>query len=197
MSTEPILEGIVTTVNADGTANVSPMGPVVDDGHGAIRLRLYQSSVTFQNLRRTGEGVFHVTDDVELLARAAVDRLERLPDLLPAAAVRGNILADACRWYAFRVDELDDRQARAELVGRIVDRGRLRDFFGFNRAKHAVVEAAILASRVALLPAAEIRAEMKRLAVPVEKTAGAQERRAFQFLQEYVDAALADRDIKE
>ena len=74
----------------------------------------------------------------------------------------------------------------------MVDRGTLRDFFGFNRAKHAVIEAAILATRIGILPAAEIRSELERLAAPVEKTAGEQERRAFAFLQDYIAHRLSD-----
>ena len=68
---------------------------------------------------------------------------------------------------------------------------RLRDFFGFNRAKHAVVEAAILATRIGILDADHIRGEFERLAVLVEKTGGHQERRAFAFLQSYLAEQLA------
>ena len=188
-----ILEGIVTTTCEDGTTNVSPMGPLVDDALRTLVLRPYRTADTYQNLKRTGEGVFHVTDDVELVARAAVDRLETEPEWLVCEAVEVRILADACRWYAFRVDEIDDRQERAEIVARVVERGRIRDFFGFNRAKHAVLEAAILATRLAFLPSDEIVAELERLAGPVKKTAGSQERRAFDFLREYVHAALASK----
>ena len=193
-----ILEGIVTTTAEDGSTNVSPMGPIVDepivDGPiDTLVLRPYRTSTTYQNLKRTGVGVFHVTDDVELIARAAVDRLEAEPNWIDCEAVDGRILADACRWYAFRVAELDDRQERTEIVARVVDRGRLRDFFGFNRAKHAVLEAAILATRLAFLPADEIFTELERLAVPVKKTAGRQEQRAFDFLVEYVHATLASK----
>ena len=188
-----ILEGVVTTTSEDGATNVSPMGSIVNEGIDTLVLRPYRTSTTYQNLKRTGVGVFHVTDDVELIARAAVDRLEIEPNWIDCEAVEGRILADACRWYAFRVDELDDRQERTEIVARVVDRGRLRDFFGFNRAKHAVLEAAILATRLAFLPAEEIFAELERLAVPVKKTAGRQEQRAFDFLVEYVHATLASK----
>jgi hypothetical protein len=68
----------------------------------------------------------------------------------------------------------------------VVHTGRLRDFFGFNRAKHAVIEAAILATRTEFLPAAEIDAEYTRLAPLVEKTGGDAERKAFAFLTDYV-----------
>ena len=134
--------------------------------------------------------MFHVTDDVELLARAAVDRLESPPPMFPARAVQAFVLADACRWFALRVRTLDDHDERTTIECDVVDRGTLRDFFGFNRAKHAVVEAAILATRLSLLPAAEIQAEFQRLAVIVDKTAGDQERRAFQFLTDFVRDAL-------
>ncbi len=186
-----ILEGIVTSINANGSVNISPMGPIVDEAMTHLVLRPYQTSTTFQNLKRTGHGVLHVTDDVELLARAAVGRLERSPKLLRASAVEGYILADACRWYAFVVKSLDDTRERTTIHCEVVDSGRIRDFFGFNRAKHAVVEAAILATRTEFLRADEILSEFARLATIVQKTAGAQERRAFEFLDLFVRQALA------
>lgn len=185
-----ILEGIVTTVNADGSVNVAPMGPRVDESMSQFVLRPYRSSATYRNLKRTRAGVFHVTDDVEMLARAAIDRWDVPPSLRPAEVVEGWLLETACRWYAFKVVSLADASDRTTIECRTVTQGRLRDFFGFNRAKHAVVEAAILATRIGLLPADEILGEYRRLAVIVEKTAGAQERRAFALLREHVEAQL-------
>jgi hypothetical protein len=190
-----ILEGIVTTINADGSVNISPMGPTVDAEMSPMVLRPYRTSTTYRNLKRTGQGVFHVTDDVELLAHAAVNRVETLPKLMPAGCIEGFILADACRWYALRVDLLDDSAERSTIECSVVDAGSLRDFVGFNRAKHAVLEAAILATRTAFLSAGEIRDEFRRLAVIVQKTAGEQEQRAFEFLQHYVDEALAQKEM--
>jgi hypothetical protein len=181
-----ILEGIVTTLNADGSANISPMGPRVDERFEMLLLRPYQTSTTYANLKRTGEGVFHVIDDVLLLAQAAIDQLDPPPPTFRAKSVVGVILADACRWYAFRVRSIDDRQPRTDIIADVVDQGHQRDFFGFNRAKHAVVEAAILATRIALLPRAEIEADLTRLAVLVEKTGGPQEQKAFALLQTHV-----------
>jgi uncharacterized protein len=187
-----LLEGIVTTLDADGSPHVAPMGPIVDADFNWLLLRPFRTSTTLANLQRTGQGVLHVTDDVELLARAAVGKLDRLPPWIHAEAVEGVILAGACRWYAFRVESIDDRDERTKIVAQVVDRGRLRDFFGFNRAKHAVLEAAILASRIGLLEPAHLRDEFDRLAIAVEKTGGRQERSAFDFLQQYVGAALAE-----
>ena len=185
-----ILEGIVTTLDEEGRANISPMGPLVDPRFRELVLRPFQSSRTYRNLVREGEGVFHVVDDVELLAHAAVGEFAVSPPLRPCPDLRGVILEDACRWYAFRVLERDDRGARSEMRCQVVSQGRLRDFFGFNRAKHAVVEAAILATRIGIVPDHVILGEFERLAVPVRKTAGDQERRAFEFLSNHVQQAM-------
>jgi len=85
----------------------------------------------------------------------------------------------------------DDSGERSRLEAEVVHAGRLRDFFGFNRAKHAVLEAAILATRTALLPLAEIEAEYRKLAVLVEKTGGPAEREAFGFLRAYLQEQKA------
>jgi hypothetical protein len=192
-----ILEGIVTTISAGGAINVAPMGPLVDPAEGAdlrrFVLRPFRTAQTYANLKAHGEGVLHVTDDVLLLARAAIGALYPLPPMVPATKVRGWILPDACRAYEFRVTACDDQAERARFNAEVVHVVRLRDFFGLNRAKHAVVEAAILATRVALLPAEEIEAEYARLAVLVDKTGGPREHEAFALLRQFVQRQRRDR----
>jgi hypothetical protein len=186
-----ILEGIVTTISAAGAVNIAPMGPdIQSDAAGCewsrFTLRPFRTSGTFANLKAHGEGVLHVTDDVLLLARSALGMLDPLPPLRPAQKVRGWVLADACRYYEFCVVSCDEQGERAHFEAAVVQSGRLRDFFGFNRAKHAVVEAAILATRTAFLPLDEIKSEYRKLAVLVEKTGGAQEHAAFDLLRRYL-----------
>jgi hypothetical protein len=181
-----LLEGIVTTLNDDGSPNIAPMGPIVDTGFHRLLLRPFRTAMTYRNLKRSREGILHVTDDVELMARAAVGQLDHLPAMRRAEAVNGFILVDACRWFAFRVESIDDTAERTAIVARVVDSGRVRDFFGFNRAKHAVIEAAILATRIGLLDAEHVLTELARLSAPVEKTGGNEERRAFEFLRQYI-----------
>jgi hypothetical protein len=187
-----ILEGIVTTLDSAGEVNVAPMGPRVGPDMSRFLLRPFPSSQTYRNLLSHPEGVLHVTDDVLLLARAAVGAAGT-PPLRPAVRVRGVVLAEACRWYEFRVASLDDSEPRVRIECEVVHTGRLRDFFGFNRAKHAVLEAAILATRTEFLSLDEIRAEYARLAVLVDKTGSEQERQAFAFLTEYVEQVARAR----
>lgn len=186
-----ILEGLVTTLSREGELNVAPMGPRVEHGMDRFVLRPYRTSTTYQNLRRHGEGVFHVTDNVLVLARTAIG-LPAEATTRPADVVCGAILTGCCRYYEFRVLELDDHQDRTTILAATVTSGRIRDFFGFNRAKHAVLEAAILATRLDFHPLPEILAEFRKLATAVEKTGGSDERRAFALLEDHVrEAALA------
>ena len=188
---ELILEGVVTTVGAGGAVNIAPMGPRVDRQITRLLLRPFRTSQTYQNLKRTGEGVFHVTDDVEWIARAAVGSIEPPPRLLSHPSTQCPILADACRWFSLRVVQMDDSADRATIQCEVKHRGELRPFVGFNRAKHAVLELAILATRIGIVPGALLQEERKRLAVAIEKTAGEQERRAFAFLSAYIDEKLS------
>ncbi|HEV3261107.1 MAG TPA: DUF447 domain-containing protein [Gemmataceae bacterium] len=190
-----ILEGLITTVSSAGAVNIAPMGPRVDPALQRLLLRPFRTARTYANLKAHGEGVFHVTDDVLLLARAALGPVEPAPAMFPASRVRGFVLEDACRYYEFQVRSLDDSEDRTRIDVEVVHTGRLRDFFGFNRAKHAVVEAAILATRTDFLPLDDVEAEYRKLAVIVEKTGGDQERRAFAFLQERVNQVARARGL--
>jgi beta-RFAP synthase len=181
-----ILEGIVTTIGPDGAVNIAPMGPTVDAEMQRVVLRPFPTAQTYRNLCAHGEGVLHVTDDVDLLARAAIGPVEPPPPMKPASSVRGFVLTGACRFYEFRVRSINDKEQRMRIEADVVHAGRSRDFFGFNRAKHAVVEAAIMATRTRLLPAEEIEAEFRRLGVIVEKTGGDQEKEAFALLNRHV-----------
>jgi len=182
-----ILEGVVTTMDRVGTLNVAAMGPEMAEGSDRFVLRPYQTSTTFRNLQTTGAGVFHITDDVILLARAAIKQVGAV-ESRPAALVLGRILETSGRYLEFRVVELDAANDRSRIMVETVAQGRqATDLFGFNRAKHAVVEAAILATRVDFLARDEILAEFDRLAVWVEKTGGPNEHRAFNLLKSYID----------
>jgi uncharacterized protein len=189
-----ILEGLVTTTDPAGTMHLAAMGPqVVPTAAYAtaieqLLLKPFSSSQTGSNLLRLPEGVFHVTDDSLLLARVVTGTLAGPPASRPATAVRGWVLDDACRAYEFKVVAADTSQERLRLEARVVAVHEGRPFLGFNRARHAVVEGAILVTRLHLLGVDEVRRQLRELAVLVEKTGGPREHEAFGLLEEKVAA---------
>lgn len=184
-----ILEGILTTVDDAGEVNVAPMGAEIDADRSRLRLRPFQGGRTFENLRRSRQGVFHVVDDARLLADAATGNPS--PPMRSAEAVRGFVIESACQVLELEITRVDDSSERSVMDARVVHRESRRDFFGWNRAKHAVLEAAILITRAHLLPNEEIRARMTSLRVLVEKTGGSQERDALRSLEAHLDRVAA------
>jgi len=183
-----IVETVTTTINADGTVNCAAMG--VEWGDAAIVIKPFRATRTLRNLERSGAAVVHVTDDILLFVQAALD--DPHPATRRAASVDGAVLAGACSWREVKVQEIDATGPRARVTTRVVGWGTGREFVGFNRACHAVLEASILASRVRRLPADEIRAELARLAVLVDKTGGPRERAAWDYVVDHVRAAVGD-----
>jgi hypothetical protein len=163
-----IIETIVTSMAADGSINFAPMG--VEWGDEIIVLKPFLETTTFRNLRESRAAVVNLTDDVMLFAQGAISS-PQFP-WRPAAVVRGAVLVAACSWREIEVATIDDAPPRSRIEGRVVHTGRAREFLGFNRARHAVLEAAILATRTHLIPAEQIREEYARLQVVVDKTAG-------------------------
>lgn len=189
-----ILESIVTTANADGQVNIAPMGPSVDAGQTQFVLRPFTSSRTYSNLSATGKAVIHVTDDAMLFARGAVDQVQDVQSLVEQDKNGFWILKDCHRWFAVEVEIDPDSEAqRIDLPCTIIDSGVVRPFFGFNRAKHAVLEAAILATRTHILEPEKIHREMEILRPLIDKTAGKDEHDAFALLTRTINERLASR----
>jgi hypothetical protein len=184
----PIIETVVTTLNPDGSVNCGAMG--VEWDAKRIVIKPFPGTRTLRNLRATGAAVVNVTDDLLLFSQAALG--DPHPPTRPAASVEGAVLDDACSWREVRVEAIDESAQRARVSTVVVDGGTGREFLGLNRARHAVLEASILASRVRLLDAAEIRAELRRLQVLVDKTGGARERDAMEYVRRHVRAAVGD-----
>ncbi|HYY06467.1 MAG TPA: DUF447 domain-containing protein [Candidatus Limnocylindria bacterium] len=181
-----IVETVTTTINPDGTVNCAAMG--VEWGEEIIVIKPYRPTRTLRNLRATGAAVVNLTDDILLFTQAALG--DPHPPTRPAATIDGAVLADACSWREVTVNTIDESGPRAWVTTRVVGRGVGREFLGFNRAHYAVLEASIIASRARLLPAAEIQAELERLQVLVDKTAGRREREAMELVRQHVRAEV-------
>jgi uncharacterized protein len=177
-----IIESIVTTLDPEGHINFAPMG--VEWAEDNIVLKPFLETTTFRNVSASRSAVVNLTDDVFLFAQGAISSPQYPSE--PATVVRGVVLQAACSWRELEVFTIDDTPPRSRIEARVVHRGFKREFIGFNRARHAVLEAAILATRTHLLPPEQIREEYARLQVIVDKTAGPREQEAMKLLTEYV-----------
>ena len=182
-----IIETIVTTTDASGTVNIAPMGVEWTGGLEAPVLKPFLETRTYRNLVATRVAVVNLIDDVRVFARAAISN----PDcpLVPAAVVPGVVLEAACSWRELVIRSIDSTPPRSRIETEIVHSGFRREFIGFNRARHAVLETAIYATRVHMLARDFLEAELVRLQVIVDKTAGPAEHEAMALLAEYIRSA--------
>ena len=179
-----IIEAIVTTVAEDGAVNCAPMG--VEWGETAIVLKPFLETTTYRNVVATGAAVVNLIDDVRVFARTAIGNAQY--PTFPATSVSGVVLDDCCSWRELKVRAIDSTPPRSRIDMDVVHRGTRREFIGFNRARHAVLEAAIYATRLHLLPRPFVESELARLQMIVDKTAGPAELEAMALLTEHIRA---------
>lgn len=178
-----IYETVVTTVSPAGRVHVAPMG--VRYGQGTVVLMPFRPSTTLDNILATRSAVVNVVTDTRVFAGCVTGR--RAWATQPVAGVTGQRLSGALRHLALRLDEVADDPQRPVLTLGIVEDVNHGFFAGFNRAQAAVIEAAVLVSRLHLLPPERIDREMAYLQIAIDKTASAVEREAWDWLREAVE----------
>ena len=182
-----IIETIVTTLDASGAVNIAPMGVEWTGGDEPPVLKPFLETSTYRNVVATRVAVVNLIDDVRIFARAAISNPSY--PTIPASVVRGVVLEAACSWRELQIQSVDSTPPRSRIETEIVHHGFRREFIGFNRARHAVLETAIYATRVHMLARDFLESEVARLQVIVDKTAGAAEQQAMTMLADYIRAA--------
>jgi len=182
----PLIETVITTTGSDGAVNCGAMG--VRWGEEELVFWPFDATRTLRNLRVHGEAVVHLTDDVLLFVQAALGRPR--PATRPAAAIDGAVIEDVQSWREVVVTEITPAAGelpRSMVRARVVASGiGTRQPLGLCRARHAAVEASILASRLRWLGAEHVSGELERLQELVDKTAGPRERAAMDYVRRYV-----------
>lgn len=178
-----IRETIVTTRSADGVVHIAPIG-LIQEGEDWV-IAPFRPSTTLDNLTQNPYAVANYTDDVRIFAGCLTGRRDWPTH--PAAEVPGAVLDAALAHDELAVAAVSDDELRPRFRCRVIHRASHAPFRGFNRAQAAVIEAAILVSRLHLLPRDKVEREVAYLTIAVEKTAGPREREAWGWLMARVE----------
>jgi uncharacterized protein len=179
-----IHETIVTTAAPDGRPHIAPMGVRFEEGLAI--LAPFRPSATLDNIVATRAAVINFTTDVRVFAGCVTGTAKDWPTLA-ATRVRSVRLADSLAHTELELDTFEDDKQRPVLRMKSVHHETHAPFAGFNRAQAAVVEGAILVSRLFMLPAEKVDSEMAYLQIAIDKTAGDVERIAW----DWITAAVA------
>ncbi len=184
-----IREAIVTTIDASATPHIAPLG-LIEDGELWI-LAPFRPSTTLDNLSRIPFAVASYTDDPLVFAGLVTGRKDW--PLCPSVRVEVPRLAAALAHAELAVAHVEDSSERPRFHCQVVHRAQHAPFEGFNRARNAVLEGAILVTRLHLLPREKIDRELDTLSIAIEKTAGPREREAWTWLMQKRDDFYAAR----
>jgi len=184
-----IREAIVATVNAAGAPHLAPLG-LIAEGERWI-LAPFHPSTTLDNLRQAPFAVANFTDDVRVFAGCLTGRRDW--PLTPAQTIGAPRLKATLTHLELVVVEVREHELRPRFVCRVAHQASHAPFKGFNRAQAAVIEAAVLVSRLHLLARAEVEAELARLEITVGKTAGPAEAEAWGWLKDKAAEVFAAR----
>jgi hypothetical protein len=177
-----IRETIVTTVSACGRVHIAPIG-IIADGEGWI-IAPFRPSTTLDNLCDVPFAVANYTDDVRVFAGCLTGR-HHWPTV-PSDEVPVPRLQDALAHAELAVVRVGEDPQRPRYHCRVVRTASHAPFQGFNRAQAAVVEAAILVSRLEFLPREKVEQELAYLEIAISKTAGPAEEEAWGWLVDRV-----------
>lgn len=177
-----IREVVVTTISAGGVAHVAPLGLIEADAEWIVAP--FRPSTTLDNLRAVPFAVANYTDDVRIFAGCLTGRRDW--PLLPASRIPPPRLAATLAHAELEVASVKDDELRPRFHCRVVHLENHAPFRGFNRAQAAVVEAAILVSRLSMLPREKVEREIDYLRIAVEKTAGPAEQEAWNWLMQVI-----------
>ena len=180
---DQIFETVVTTVGIDGSTHVAPMG--VRYQAGRVVLMPFRPSTTLDNIVATGHAVLNLVTDTRIFAGCVTGRRDW--PTVPAQHVTGVRLAHALGHVELKLDEQVDAPQRPVLHMARVFEASHAPFVGLNRAQAAVVEGAVLVSRLHMLSLEKIDTEMNYLQIAIDKTAGAAEHEAWGWLREAVN----------
>jgi uncharacterized protein len=179
-----IFETLVTTLGVDGRVHFAPMGAQYFGEE--VLLQPFKPSGTLDNILRSGAAVLNLTTDVRVFAGCVTGRRDW--PTLPAECIAGRRLASALAHLELQLLRCEDDAQRPVLhLTRLCERTH-SPFPGFNRAQAAVIEGAVLVSRLRRLSAAKVDAEMAYLQIAIDKTAGPVEREAWGWLTDAVAA---------
>jgi len=178
-----IQEVLVTTQNAEGVPHIAPMGVHISNDEFIILP--FRPSTTLNNILQSESVVINYCDDVRIFAGCLTGRRDW--PLTAAEKITGNYLSSALAHKELKLIRIEDDETRPKLFCKAIHTVNHAPFEGYNRAQFAVLEAAILVSRLKMLPLEKIQSEIDYLSIGLNKTAGKKELEAWSWLMDLVE----------
>mgnify|MGYP001158370980 FL=1 len=182
-----IRESIVITTDKKNNVHIAPMGIIFKKKN--VIISPFVPSKTYSNLKEHPYATINFTDNVKIFSDCILGKKKF--KIKPTIKIKGFYLDETLSYLEVKVSKYHKNNIRPKFNCKILNESMIKPFKGFNRAQAAVIEAAILVSRIQILPLKKIKKELQYLKIAIEKTAGNNEKIAWKKLMNKINSKNA------
>tara|TARA_B100001059_G_C17543449_1_gene431591 strand:- start:14 stop:589 length:576 start_codon:yes stop_codon:yes gene_type:complete len=190
-----IHEVIVTTINKDKKVHIAPMGVKIlqSDSKKLVQISPFKPSQTLNNILETKIATVNFIDNVKVFSGIVTGEkkdwgLEVFDDKCAPHLQNTNTHMNV------KAIENHDDPVRPRIICEVINEQIHRPFLGFNRAQFSVIELAVLSTRLGRINDNKIKDEMKYLKIGIDKTAGKNEKEAWEWIEKKINIYFENND---
>lgn len=190
-----IHEVIVTTINKDKKVHIAPMGVKIlqSDSKKLVQISPFKPSQTLNNILETKIATVNFIDNVKVFS-GIVTGEKKDWELEVSDDKCAPHLQNTNTHMNVKVSEDHDDPVRPRIVCEVINEQIHRPFLGFNRAQFSVIELAVLSTRLGRIDDNKIKDEMKYLKIGIDKTAGKNEKEAWEWIEKKINIYFESND---
>ena len=190
-----IHEVIVTTINKDKKVHIAPMGVKIlqSDSKKLVQISPFKPSQTLNNILETKIATVNYIDNVKVFS-GIVTGEKKDWELEVSDDKCAPHLQNTNTHMNVKVSEDHDDPVRPRIVCEVINEQIHRPFLGFNRAQFSVIELAVLSTRLGRIDDNKIKDEMKYLKIGIDKTAGKNEKEAWEWIERKINIYFESND---
>ena len=190
-----IHEVIVTTINKDKKVHIAPMGVKIlqSDSKKLVQISPFKPSQTLNNILETKIATVNYIDNVKVFS-GIVTGEKKDWELEVSDEKCAPHLQNTNTHMNVKVSEDHDDPVRPRIVCEVINEQIHRPFLGFNRAQFSVIELAVLSTRLGRIDDNKIKDEMKYLKIGIDKTAGKNEKEAWEWIEKKINIYFESND---
>ena len=190
-----IHEVIVTTINKDKKVHIAPMGVKIlqCDSKKLVQISPFKPSQTLDNILETKIATVNFIDNVKVFS-GIVTGEKKDWELEVFDNKYAPHLQNTNTHMNVKASEDYDDPVRPRIICEVINEQIHRPFLGFNRAQFSVIELAVLSTRLGRIDDNKIKDEMKYLKIGIGKTAGKNEKEAWEWIEKKINIYFENND---
>ena len=182
-----IIESIITSSDKAGCVNVAPFGIKLNED--IITISPYIPSKTLENILYNNSLVINYVDDANIYVDCIVG--EKKFKLNKCKKLNCYYLKNSIIHHEAKVIDYKPDPVRPIFECKIIYSENHNDFMGINRARSALIEACILATRTSYLGKSKILSDLEYLSNAINKTSGKIEKKSWTKIKNFINKKLS------